>query len=152
MPEADAGFALICEVDGSREEAQAQRDALLELLDEERRWRCDEPPDASALWRWRDGANPAVTAARGGKVSEDVVFPLERLAEGLERFEQIAARPRPALVRMGPRRRGKRARDGARGPLSGGGARRGGGGRARSCSSWWWSSEDRSRESTAWAG
>ena len=50
-----------------------------------------EPQDARALWRWRDGANPAVTAARGGKVSEDVVFPLERLAEGLERFERIAS-------------------------------------------------------------
>ncbi len=50
-----------------------------------------EPADARALWRWRDGANPAVTAVRGGKVSEDVVFPLERLLEGLERFEAIAS-------------------------------------------------------------
>jgi glycolate oxidase subunit GlcD len=86
---AGAGFALICEVDGSREEAQAQRDALVELLEEEA-VAIDEPQDAKELWRWRDGTNPAVTAARGGKVSEDVVFPLERLAEGLERFEQIA--------------------------------------------------------------
>ena len=52
---------------------------------------CTSPPIARALWRWRDGANPAVTAARGAKVSEDVVFPLERFAEGLERFEQIAS-------------------------------------------------------------
>ena len=29
---------------------------------------------------------------RGAKVSEDVVFPIERLAEGLEGFEQIAVR------------------------------------------------------------
>src|SRR5580692_10792681 len=85
-----AGFALICEVDGSRAEAQAQRDVLVELLDGEA-LEIDEPPSARALWRWRDGTNPAVTAARGGKVSEDVVFPLERLAEGLERFEQIAS-------------------------------------------------------------
>jgi FAD/FMN-containing dehydrogenase len=33
-----------------------------------------------------------VTAARGAKVSEDVVFPLERLVEGLERFEEIGTR------------------------------------------------------------
>jgi FAD/FMN-containing dehydrogenase len=33
-----------------------------------------------------------VTGVRGAKVSEDVVFPVERLAEGLERFEEIAAR------------------------------------------------------------
>jgi FAD/FMN-containing dehydrogenase len=87
---AGAGFALICEVDGSRAEARAQRDALVQLL-EGGALEIEEPANAQALWRWRDGTNPAVTAARGGKVSEDVVFPLERLAEGLERFEQIAS-------------------------------------------------------------
>jgi glycolate oxidase subunit GlcD len=88
---AGAGFALICEVDGSRAEARAQRDALVELAGELGALAVHEPADAGALWRWRDGANPAVTALRGGKVSEDVVFPLERIAEGLERFEQIVA-------------------------------------------------------------
>ncbi len=44
------------------------------------------------MWRWRDGFNPATTAVRGGKVSEDVAFPVERLGEGLERFAEIAAR------------------------------------------------------------
>jgi glycolate oxidase subunit GlcD len=87
---ADAGFALICEVDGTRVDTLAQRDALIELLATDA-IAVHEPQDARALWRWRDGANPAVTAARGGKVSEDVVFPLERLAEGLERFERIAS-------------------------------------------------------------
>jgi glycolate oxidase subunit GlcD len=85
-----SGFALICEVDGSQAEARAQRDALVELLGEGA-LAVHEPPDPRALWRWRDGANPAVTGARGAKVSEDVVFPLERLAEGLERFERIAS-------------------------------------------------------------
>jgi glycolate oxidase subunit GlcD len=85
-----AGFALICEVDGSHADVQSQRDALLELLDDGA-LAVHEPHDTKALWRWRDGANPAVTAVRGAKVSEDVVFPLERLAEGLERFEQIAS-------------------------------------------------------------
>jgi FAD/FMN-containing dehydrogenase len=89
---AQAGFALICEVDGSREEALAQRTALLELMGGEGTGvvSVHEPRDARALWRWRDGANPAVTAVRGAKVSEDVAFPLERLCEGLERFEAIA--------------------------------------------------------------
>jgi FAD/FMN-containing dehydrogenase len=32
-----------------------------------------------------------VTAARGAKVSQDVAVPVERLAEGLARFAQIAA-------------------------------------------------------------
>ncbi len=86
----DAGFALIIEFDGSRAEARAQRDQLLELLGDSA-LAVHQPADPRALWRWRDGANPAVTAERGAKASEDVVFPLERVAEGLDRFEQIAA-------------------------------------------------------------
>jgi FAD/FMN-containing dehydrogenase len=86
-----ARFAVLAEVDGSRAETDAQRRALIELL-AERAIAIDEPADTSALWRWRDGFNPAATAVRGGKVSEDVAFPVERLAEGLERFAEIAAR------------------------------------------------------------
>jgi glycolate oxidase subunit GlcD len=87
----EAGFTLLAEVDGSRAETDAQRRALIELL-AERALAIDEPADASALWRWRDGFNPAARTVRGGKVSEDVAFPVERLAEGLERFAEIAAR------------------------------------------------------------
>jgi glycolate dehydrogenase FAD-linked subunit len=88
---AGAGFALVCEVDGSAEHARAQREELVELMREPAQaLAVHEPHDARELWRWRDGANPAITAVRGAKVSEDVVFPLERLAEGLQRFERIA--------------------------------------------------------------
>ena len=90
MPK-DGGFALIAEVDGSRADAQAQRDALVEALGDAA-VAIQEPADGAALWRWRDGVNGVVTAERGAKVSEDVVFPVERLAEGLEGFERIAAR------------------------------------------------------------
>ncbi|MGO8907508.1 MAG: FAD-binding oxidoreductase [Solirubrobacteraceae bacterium] len=88
---AQAGFALIIEVDGTRAQAEAQRAGVLELLGPAA-VAVHEPPDAGSLWRWRDAVNPVVTAVRGAKVSEDVVFPLERLAEGLAGFEQIAAR------------------------------------------------------------
>ncbi len=88
---AEAGFALLAEVDGSRAEVEAQRRALVEVL-EGGTIAIEEPTDSAALWRWRDGFNGVVTAVRGAKVSEDVAFPVERLAEGLERFEQIAAR------------------------------------------------------------
>ncbi len=86
-----AGFALLVEVDGSREETDAQRRALLELL-AARAVAIEEPADTGALWRWREGFNPATAAVRGGKVSEDVAFPVERLGEGLARFAEIAAR------------------------------------------------------------
>jgi glycolate dehydrogenase FAD-linked subunit len=84
-----AGFALLVEVDGSRTEAEAQRAELVELFAGSA-LALHEPGDREALWRWRDGINPVVTAARGAKVSGDVVVPLERLGEELERFAQIA--------------------------------------------------------------
>ena len=84
-----AGFALLVEVDGSKEQARAQRDEVVELLGDGA-LAIHEPADTTALWRWRDGINPLVTAVRGAKVSGDVVFPIERLREGLERFDAIA--------------------------------------------------------------
>ena len=86
----DSGFALIIEVDGTEAEVQAQGEALVELLAPVA-LAIEEPRDAAALWRWRDGFNGVVRAGRGGKVSEDVAFPVERLQEGLERFEALAA-------------------------------------------------------------
>ncbi|HEV2981806.1 MAG TPA: FAD-linked oxidase C-terminal domain-containing protein [Solirubrobacteraceae bacterium] len=86
-----AGFALLAEVDGTREQALAARAALIEALGDAP-LAIDEPSIAAELWRWRDGFNGVVTGVRGAKVSEDVVFPVERLAEGLERFDEIAAR------------------------------------------------------------
>jgi glycolate oxidase subunit GlcD len=84
-----AGFALIAEVDGSRSQAEAQREELIELLGPTA-VAVHEPAEADALWRWRDGVNGVVTAERGAKVSEDLVFPLEHLAEGLEGLGRIA--------------------------------------------------------------
>ncbi len=97
-----AGFALLIELDGSQSDVEHDRASLLEVLGASAApdaARGDAPAieqfaqeaEAAALWRWRDGFNGVVTAARGGKVSEDVAFPPERLGEGLVRFGQIAA-------------------------------------------------------------
>ncbi|MFI4991712.1 MAG: FAD-binding oxidoreductase [Solirubrobacterales bacterium] len=85
-----AGFALLVELDGSTDQAERARAATVEAVGE-RALEVRRADDEAALWRWRDGFNGVVTAARGAKVSEDVSFPLERLQEGLERFEEIAA-------------------------------------------------------------
>jgi FAD/FMN-containing dehydrogenase len=89
-----AGFAVIAEADGSAAEAAAVAAALRDAL----------APDAlalhapasaaevAALWRWRDGVAHAVTAQRGGKMSEDVALPLDRLREGIEATLAIGAR------------------------------------------------------------
>ncbi len=87
---AGAEFALLAEVDGTREQARAAHSELAAALGASaiaiRR------PDRDALWQWRDRVSGAVAAVRGGKVSEDVVVPVERLAEALQRFGEIAAR------------------------------------------------------------
>jgi glycolate oxidase subunit GlcD len=87
---AAARFALLAEVDGSAAHARAQlaelRGALAPaalLL---------EQPPPRALWEWRERVAGAVTAVRGGKLSEDVVVPPERLAELLDGWDAIAAR------------------------------------------------------------
>jgi FAD/FMN-containing dehydrogenase len=46
----------------------------------------------TSLWRWREGIAFAVAAVRGGKVAEDVVFPLDRLEEAIEGFFAIGER------------------------------------------------------------
>jgi glycolate oxidase subunit GlcD len=84
-----AELMLLAEVDGTREAARAAHAELAAVLGssalELRR------PDRAALWEWRDRVPGAVSAMRGGKVSEDVVVPVERLAEALDRFAEIAA-------------------------------------------------------------
>ncbi len=85
-----AGFALLVEVDGSAHDARVQREEVVSILGA-LALAIDEPSDPAALWRWREGVNPALTAVRGAKVSEDVVFPRERLRAGLEGFERLAA-------------------------------------------------------------
>lgn len=86
-----AGFALLIEVDGTREQAQTQAQEVRELL-AETALAIEQAPDLAALWRWRDGFNGVLSGVRGAKVSEDVSFPVERLQEGLERFQELATR------------------------------------------------------------
>jgi glycolate oxidase subunit GlcD len=93
VPES-ARFMVIADADGSSEEAGRLRLALLELLGE-RAEAVHAPSDRGAiseLWRWRDGVSLAVSARRGGKVSEDVVVPLERLCEAVETTLEIGRR------------------------------------------------------------
>ncbi len=85
-----AGFALIIELDGSTEDVAAQRRETLEVLGGLAA-AVHEPLEESALWRWRDGINPAITSVRGAKVSADVVVPVERLGQTLDAFDAIAA-------------------------------------------------------------
>jgi glycolate oxidase subunit GlcD len=90
----DASFMLIAEADGAAAEAATVRDELIEALSpgSTSLFAETEPPAVAALWRWRDGASIAVTAQRGGKVSEDIAVPIDRLQEAIEGTLEIGAR------------------------------------------------------------
>jgi glycolate oxidase subunit GlcD len=85
--EAPAGaFAVLAEADGSHDEAARVRSELLEVLGEDALalYAPEALQDIAALWRWRDGLALVVDAQRGGKASEDIAVPLDRLGEAIE--------------------------------------------------------------------
>jgi glycolate oxidase subunit GlcD len=93
---AEAGFLVIAEADGSSGEASRLRGELLEVLGDGALALAapTATSEVEALWRWRDGVSIAVTGARGRKVSEDIVVPLDRLAEAVEETLAIGRRHR----------------------------------------------------------
>ena len=91
---AGARFLVVAEADGDGATAALVRDGLTETLGE-RALALHTPEsrnDVEALWRWRDGVSIAVTAAEGGKVSEDIAVPVDRLAEAIAATREIGAR------------------------------------------------------------
>ncbi len=90
----EAKFMVIADADGSAEEADRIHGELNEALKEDALLvhAPTDTKDITALWRWRDGASHAVTAQRGGKVSEDIVVPVDRLSEAIERTVEIGGR------------------------------------------------------------
>jgi glycolate oxidase subunit GlcD len=96
-------FAVIAEADGSEVEALAGQLALREAL-------ADGALDITAptgarevetLWRWRDGIGLAADAVLGGKVSEDIAVPVERLVEAIDETRRIGQRHRLATCSWG---------------------------------------------------
>jgi glycolate oxidase subunit GlcD len=90
----DARFVVLAEADGDAEAAARLRAATAEVLGDGAVAVVapDAAEDARRLWRWRDGVSIAVSAQRGGKVSEDIVVPLDRLREAVERTVEIGRR------------------------------------------------------------
>ncbi len=87
-------FAVLAEADGSKDEAARVRADLLEVLEEDA-LALHGPQTAeeiAALWRWRDGLALVIDAQRGGKASEDIAVPLDRLAEAIEESLEIGRR------------------------------------------------------------
>ncbi|MGA2756546.1 MAG: FAD-linked oxidase C-terminal domain-containing protein [Solirubrobacteraceae bacterium] len=93
LPEG-GGFMVIAEADGSAPEAARLAAEVAAAMGEDARVVLEPRgrADIDSLWRWRDGVSLAVTARLGGKVSEDIVVPFERLGEAVEATLAIGAR------------------------------------------------------------
>jgi glycolate oxidase subunit GlcD len=91
-----AGMMVLCEADGDAASARGLRQELIEALQPSAL--AVEAPESranrEALWRWRDGVSLAVSAVRGGKVSEDICVPVEHLAEAIAAAVEIGRRHR----------------------------------------------------------
>ncbi len=85
---ADAGFLVLAESDTGVDD----RRVFAEALEEDALGDVVVPDDSAALWRWRDGVGLAVSAARGGKLSDDIAVPVDRLAEAVEETVRIGRR------------------------------------------------------------
>jgi glycolate oxidase subunit GlcD len=86
-----ARFLVICEADGRHDEAGALRRELVEVMgDGALGVRAPTARhDVTALWRWRGGVSMAVAAQQGGKLSEDIVVPVDRIEPALRALREI---------------------------------------------------------------
>jgi glycolate oxidase subunit GlcD len=95
-------FAVLAEVDGEREAALHARGELLEALSGASGIYAPTTTDRiKALWRWRAGVPFAVQAPRGGKLSEDIVVPVDRLREAIDGTLEIGVRYKLAACSWG---------------------------------------------------
>ena len=78
---ADVQFLITSEADGAADEAARVRDELREALGRGAVFMpaADKVPPIRELQRWRSGISFAVSAQRGGKMSEDVAVPVDAL-------------------------------------------------------------------------
>jgi glycolate oxidase subunit GlcD len=90
----EGAFAVLADADGSRDEAARIRSDVLEVFDEDALalYAPETPKEIAALWRWRDGLALVVDAQRGGKASEDIAVPLDKLGVAIEESLEVGRR------------------------------------------------------------
>jgi glycolate oxidase subunit GlcD len=90
----ERAFAVLAEADGSRDEAARVRSEVLEVFEEDALalYAPETPNEIAALWRWRDGLALVVDAQRGGKASEDIAVPLDKLGVAIEESLEVGRR------------------------------------------------------------
>jgi glycolate oxidase subunit GlcD len=90
----EIGFLLIAESDGTASEAENLSHGLSEALTEEATFvrQIHDRQSIDELWRWRSGVSFAVSAQRGGKMSEDIAVPMGVLEETINIINEIGQR------------------------------------------------------------
>jgi FAD/FMN-containing dehydrogenase len=90
------GFVVIAEADGDAEQAAGGARELHDALSSEPGviTHAATPAEVAALWRWRDGLALLADAHLGGKVSEDVAVPVDRLEAIVAATGDLARRHR----------------------------------------------------------
>ena len=93
LPEG-AGFLILAEADGSRDEAERIQAELVDAAGDGAVgiYAPRDRQGIAALWRWRAGLAFALIARRGGVVAEDIVVPLDRVEEAMEETLEIGRR------------------------------------------------------------
>ena len=79
----ETSFLLIAVSDGTKDAAETSALDLSQTLEGRASYVnvLRAPKEIAELWRWRSGVSFAVSARRGGKMSEDVAVPVERLGD-----------------------------------------------------------------------
>ncbi len=101
---ADAGALLMIETDGPEGCMDAIVAATRRAADVEGLLELEEAADEAAraeLWRARKALSPALRNAAPGKINEDVVVPVSRLAELVRGLERLADEHRTRIVNFG---------------------------------------------------
>lgn len=92
--ESEIGMLLIAESDGTPSEAESLSQRLEEALAEGANFVrvIRDKHSVDELWRWRSGVSFAVSAQRGGKMSEDIAVPIDTLEEAMNAISEIGDR------------------------------------------------------------
>jgi glycolate oxidase subunit GlcD len=90
----EGAFAVLAEADGTTDEAARIRSELVEVFSEDALalYTPETAREINALWRWRDGLALVVDAQRGGKASEDIAVPLDKLGEAIQESLEVGRR------------------------------------------------------------
>jgi glycolate oxidase subunit GlcD len=91
---AEARFLVVAEADGRRADAEALAAELHEALGPGSLHvrTVADAAEVRALWRWRGGVAFGISAQLGGKMSEDVAVPLDRIGPALALLREVGIR------------------------------------------------------------